>query len=57
MAQSRQSAVAENGQGMIEYKPVGYTIESQDLTDFFRKAHANKRVTGKSQATFLSSRC
>jgi hypothetical protein len=47
LAQSQQAGAAQNGKGVIEYKPVGYTIVSEDFTEFFQMAHSNAHATGE----------
>lgn len=33
--------------GLVQYKPTGYTIHSEDFSLFFTQTHANKAVTGE----------
>ena len=44
---SRQSALTTWGSGLLEYRPVGYSIDGADLSQFFLEAHANLNVTGE----------
>ena len=43
---SRQSALTAAGSGVLEYRPVGYSMDGADLSQFFLEAHANPNVTG-----------
>lgn len=47
LASTNTAAQAENGEGVIEYRPVGFNIDSGDFATFFAIAHANKKATGR----------
>ena len=48
---SRQSALTAAGSGTLEYRPIGYSIDGADLSQFFLEAHANPNVTGERSPT------
>ncbi len=47
LASSQSSAQAADGEGMIEYKPLGFNIDGDDFAKFFSRAHANTKATGE----------
>lgn len=47
LSSSSTAAQADNGQGVIEYKSVGFNIDGADFATFFSRAYANQRATGK----------